>query len=551
MLEHLEIKNFALIENLSVSFHGGFNVITGETGAGKSIILGALGLLMGEKAEASAIRNGADEITVNALISIPENHEILKWLEEKNVHPEDNAIIVKRVVKLNGRSVIYVQDQMFTRGDLTYLADSLIDMHGQSEHQSLLLADKQRKIVDAYADNSALTERTAASCRRIAELRKIKDETERQIEEARRNQDYLSFASEEIRNAEIQEGEDEQLKEKIQIISQYETIYENLSSAVQGIKDTKAMFYDVSSCLAKAAKCDSSLSDSVARLESARIEIEDIGQNLNEYISNVNYSEDAVNRMQERLSLLQKLKRKYGPNLSDVIEYGKDAEAKLEACKNSQSHLEGYEQELEEELKKYNVLSSELTKTRTDAAFILQGQIEDTLKTLGMPNVKFCINVNTEDGKISQNGKDCIEFMLSANQGENLKPLNQIASGGELSRVMLALKTVLASSDSIQTQVFDEVDSGIGGSVALSLASCINKLASHKQVIAITHLASLASKADSQFVVTKTVSDGRTYSNLSQVTGEDRVHEIARMLAGDESGVSLEHARLMLTGSGS
>ncbi len=547
MLEHLEIKNFALIENLSIDFHEGFNVITGETGSGKSIILGALGLLMGEKADSSAIRNGADEISVNALISVPDNHEILPWLKDRDVEPEDGAIIVKRTVKSNGRSVISVQGQMFTRADLTFLADSLIDMHGQSEHQSLLLSDRQRKIVDAYANDEEYLNRVSDNYHLIVELRKQKEEIEKRLEEGKKQEDYLSFALEEIKNAGIVENEDEELKEKIQRLGQFETIYENLNGCCDKLKEIKALEYDASFYLSKAGKCDSALSDYIARLESTRIENEDIAQGLKEYINSVSYSEDAVNMMQERLSLLQRLKRKYGPALSDVLAFAQDAEKKLELCRNSESHLDKCEKDLQNALAQYKANAVELSRKRIQAAQVLEKQIESTLRTLGMPNALFEIKVENISDKFSISGNDNIMFMISANPGEEMKEMKEIASGGELSRVMLALKTVLAEEDSIQTQVFDEVDSGIGGSVALNLAKCIRSLSKDKQVIAITHLATIASKADSQFVVSKTVENGRTYSHLKQVEGEDRVHEIARMLSGDESTLTIEHAKALLS----
>lgn len=546
MLEHLEIKNFALIENLSIDFHEGFNVITGETGSGKSIILGALGLLMGEKADASAIRNGADEITVNALISVPDNHEIIPWLKERDVEPEDGAVIVKRTVKANGRSVISVQGQMFTRADLTFLADSLIDMHGQSEHQSLLLSDRQRKIVDAYANDEEYLNRVSDNYHLIVNLRKQKEEIEKQLEEGKKQEDYLNFALEEISNAGIVENEDEELKEKVQRLGQFETIYENLNGCCDKLKEIKALEYDASFYLSKAGKCDSTLSDYIARLESTRIENEDIAQGLRDYINSVDYSEDAVNQMQERLSLLQKLKRKYGPTLSDVLLFAEDAGKKLDLCRNSESHLEKCEKELQNALAQYNGNALELSRKRLQAAQLLEKQIESTLRTLGMPNARFEIKVENISDKLSICGNDNVMFMISANPGEELKEMKEIASGGELSRVMLALKTVLAEADSIQTQVFDEVDSGIGGSVALNLANCIRALSKDKQVIAITHLATIASKADSQFVVSKTVENGRTYSHLKQVEGEERVHEIARMLSGDESSLTIEHAKALL-----
>lgn len=546
MLEHLEIRNFALIENLSVDFSEGFNVITGETGSGKSIILGALGLLMGEKSDTNAIRTGTDGILVDAVISVPENHEILPWLKERGVEPEDGVLYIRRSVKANGaRSLIHVQNQLFSRQDLCILADSLIDMHGQSEHQSLLIPDRQRRILDSYAQNEELLKQCASTYNRIVELRERREELEQQLAEGKRQQDYLQFALEEIENANIREGEDEELKDRIRVLGQFESIYENVSNSADRLHDIRGGIYDATGSVAKAAKVDSNLSEYSARLESARIEIEDIASALREYLSSVDYSEDAVNAMQDRLATLQKLKRKYGPGLDDVLSFAAKAKETLDITENFEAHLAECDKNLLKAQKEYDLIAEKLTEIRKKKASVLEKDIEGVLRTLGMPNAVFGIDIAS--AKETSHGKDHISFEISANPGEARKALRDIASGGELSRVMLALKTVLSKADDIQTQVFDEIDSGIGGSVALSLARCISDLSKSKQVIAITHLASIASLADCQMVVTKSVEGGRTYTHLRQVEGEDRVHEIARMLSGDESEVSLKHARSLLS----
>lgn len=545
MLEHLEIRNYALIENLCVDFSEGFNVITGETGAGKSIILGALGLLMGEKADPSAVRTGSDEIVINAVVSIPEGHEILPWLAEKGVEPEDGVIYIKRSVKAKGgRSLIHVQNQLFSRSDLCYLADSIIDMHGQSEHQSLLLSDKQRRIVDRYAQNGELLQSCAESHKEIALLAKRREELEAQLLEGQRQQDYLQFALEDIENADIKAGEDDELKERIKVLGQFEAIYDNIQLCTERLKDARSMIFDALSSITRASKCDSTLSEYTARLESTRIETEDITSALRDYLSSVDYSETAINSMQDRLAVLQKLKRKYGPSLEDVQAFADKARQTLDLTQNFEEHLKKCDSDLQKAQSQYDSCAQKLNKARTKAAKELESKIEKVLRTLGMANAVFKISVT--EGKSTSFGTDQIDFMISANPGEPLKEIKSIASGGELSRVMLALKTVLAKDDDIQTQVFDEVDSGIGGSVALSLATCITDLAKTKQVIAITHLASIASTADTHLVVSKAVEHGRTYTHLKQVSGEDRVHEIARMLSGDESEVSLSHARSLL-----
>ena len=546
MLEHLEIRNFALIENLSVDFSEGFNVITGETGSGKSIILGALGLLMGERSDTGAIRTGTDGMLVDAVVSVPENHEIIPWLKERGVEPEDGVLYIRRSVRANGaRSLIHVQNQLFSRQDLCVLADSLIDMHGQSEHQSLLIPDRQRRILDSYSQNGTLLDKCSEAFSRIVELKARREELSRQLEEGRRQEDYLRFALEEIENADIKPGEDEELKDRIKVLGQFESIFENVNAGTERLREIRSGIYDAVSSVAKASKVDDNLSEFTARLESAKIEIEDIASGLREYLTSVDYSEDSVNAMQDRLASLQKLKRKYGPLLSDVEAFARKARETLDITENFEEHLQQCDRDLAKAQGEYDSIAEKLTNSRKKRALVLEKDIEAVLRTLGMPNAVFGIDVS--ESKPSVHGRDHISFEISANPGEEKKAIRDIASGGELSRVMLALKTVLAKADDIQTQVFDEIDSGIGGSVALSLARCISDLSKSKQVIAITHLASIASLADCQMVVSKSVENGRTYTHLRTVSGEDRVHEIARMLSGDESEVSLSHARSLLS----
>ncbi|MCR5760596.1 MAG: DNA repair protein RecN [Sphaerochaetaceae bacterium] len=546
MLEHLEIRNFALIEELSADFHEGFNVITGETGAGKSIILGALGLLMGERADSSAIRTGADEMTVNAVISIPDGHEAYMWLRDHDMEAEDGAIVVKRTVKRNGRSLVSVQGQIVTRSELTELAETMIDMHGQSEHQSLLSSDRQRRVLDFYSKNNSLLQDVSDLSKKISNLLSEYENTKAMAEEGRRQQDYLSFALNEIKDASLTLEEEDEIREKVSVFSHFEQIYENLSISTDKLKEASHLLHDASSFTAKAAKLDSSLTDFTARLESLRIEQEDISEGLRDYLNNVDFSEEALNLMQDRLALIQKLKRKYGPTVSDVLAFAASAEEKLNLCEDSEYRIGALEKELETARSLYKKASDVLFMSRKKNAGVLEKAVEETLRTLGMPQCRFEIPVEHDENKVSSNGSDSVKFFISANPGEPLKEMREIASGGELSRVMLALKAVLSDSDDIQTQVFDEVDSGIGGSVALRLSACLKDLSRRKQVIAITHLASIASKADSQFVVRKSVENGRTYTHLEVCEGENRVHEIARMLSGDEEELTLSHARSLL-----
>lgn len=551
MLEKLEIKNFALIDNLSIDLHKGFNVITGETGSGKSIILGALNLLLGEKADVSALRAGSDFLSVTGLFSVPQNHESVPWLIEKGINPEDEdgAILVKRIIKANGRSSAYIQDEMVTRSELAYFVDSLVDIHGQGEHQSLLSSDNQRKILDSYAHSGEISDKVRSLSEDIHALNEEISDIRSKAEAMEKNRDYLKFSLDEIDAALIKDtAEDENLKAKINKASQVQNIYEDMNYAVSFLKDSKKDLYNAIGALSKAVKIDCELASYNERLNSALIETEDIAESISSYLGDIHFSEDEVNAMQERLSLLQKLKRKYGGSLAGVADFAEKARSELEMSDNLDDVVAGLQKKISEKEAEYFESARALSALRSKSASVLQGKIEKVLKGLGMPNAVFRIEVLTDTEKISAFGQDSVSFLFCANPGEDLKGLKGASSGGELSRIMLAVKTVLSSSDSIETQVFDEIDTGIGGSVALSLASCIKELSEKKQVLCVTHLAVLASKADFQFVVSKKVKDGRTFTEIIQVSGDERVKEISRMLSGDDSEAALRHAREMLGG---
>lgn len=551
MLEQLQIRNFALIEDLRINFGEGFNVISGETGAGKSIILGALNLLLGEKADGQIVRSGCDETVVSAVFHLDDDNPLYGWLGEHGLEVEDGLLLIRRTVKANGRGMIYVQSQPMTRADLATISDALIDMSGQHDHQSLLSKERQRLVLDSFGDcGGELSDYVAAYASREA-LKKEYAELSRRIAAGTREEDYLRFALEEIAKVEPKPGEDEALKDEIQLISQFEHIHENLTLVHDGLKGSGsgdgalAGLHAATTAMARAAKGDSALSAYTARLESLRIECEDIQDSVRDYLSNMSYSQERLDLLQDRLSRLQRLKKKYGPSLDEVIAYAARTEESLRQTENGSEALAELERRLGRAEESLVEQGRGLSAKRRKAALLLGKEIASKLRHLGMGSVVFSIGV--ESCEYGPNGCDQIEFLISANPGEPLRPIREIASGGELSRIMLSIKTVLAENDDVETMVFDEVDAGIGGTVANAVGEQIQQLSRKRQVVAITHLASIAARADFQFVVAKNVEQGRTYTRITPVSDDARVHEIARMLSGDsESEVSLEHAKKLL-----
>lgn len=551
MLEQLQIRNFALIEDLQIDFGDGFNVISGETGAGKSIILGALNLLLGEKADGQIVRSGCDETTVNAVFHLDDDNPLYGWLEEHGLEIEDGILLIRRTVKANGRGMIYIQSQPMTRADLGTISDALIDMSGQHDHQSLLSRDRQRKVLDSFGECGKELEGYVAAYAAREGLKKEHAELSRRIAAGAREEDYLRFALEEITKVQPKPGEDDELKDEIQVISQYEHIHENLTLVHESLKGsgagdgTLSTLHSATLAMARAAKGDPSLANFTARLESLRIECEDIQESVRDYLGDMSYSQERLDLLQERLSRLQRLKKKYGPSLDDVIAYATRTEESLRQTEDGGEALADLERRLAKAEEQLSELGRKLSAKRQKAALLLSKEIAAKLRHLGMGSVVFSIGVEPHD--YGPSGGDQIEFLISANPGEPMRPIREIASGGELSRIMLSIKTVLAESDDVETMVFDEVDAGIGGTVANAVGEQLQQLSRKRQVIAITHLASIAARANAQFVVAKHVEQGRTYTRISPVAGDARIHEIARMLSGDaDSTVSLEHAKKLL-----
>ncbi len=550
MLEQLTIHNLALIEDIEINFHQGFNVLTGETGAGKSIILGALELLLGEKGEASLIRTGTKEAFVAATFNVNSSTEVKELLQTKEIELDDNRLLVRRTIKSSGRGSIYLQDVPTNRQLLKEVGNLLFDMHGQHEHQSLLSSERQRLLLDRFA----LLEESVAiyqiQYREFENLNKELDVLKGELAQTLKEEDYLKFVNQELSSANLQADEEDNIRDEVASLTQFEVIQDSLEEfnhLLRGKSEQGALALLKSglTSLEKASSHDAKLEDLANRLNSIVLEAEDISESARDHLYSMSFSQSRLDELQSRLSLIQRLKRKYGPTIEDVIAFSEATATKLANFEASDDKII----ELEDKIKKQDSILVELenriSESRKKGALKLEKMIQGRLILLGMPNVVFSISITEHPRRAS--GVDKIDFRFSANLGEPLKAIKEIASGGELSRVMLAIKSSLAEVDAIETLVFDEVDSGIGGEVALAVGSQLNELSKNKQVIAITHLASIAAKADSHFVVHKESDQSRTYTKIRVVEDHKRVEEIARMLSGHKSQeAALQHAKLLL-----
>ena len=556
MLEELVVQNYALIDRLQVRFSPGLNILTGETGAGKSILIGALGLVLGMKADTGAVRAGTEEIDVSGIVKLDNNPDVQTWMEEKGIAAENNSIIIRRVVKKNGKGTIYVQSTPFTLTVLRELTGMLFDLHGQHEHQSLLSPENHRRLLDHYGN---ITAPVTAFSVLYTRLLKVREEHAALIAEQReraRKVELLEYAIQEIEDAKLKVGEEEQLRQEQHLLANHERLIhlveevygataESRGGALSNLRQARGL-------LAEIVKIDSHLNDSNRQLDNVFFELEDFVENLDRYKGSINFDPARLEKIEERLDLIKRLEKKYGGTIEEVLAHLEESRRALEGIQNSDATQKKLEEQITGLEKEIKARAANITHLRKQAAVGLQEKIVGELKQLGMPKVRFQVQIEdrtSDSGKVlyAGTGKDKVEFLIAPNLGEPFKKLVQIASGGELSRIMLAIKTVLAESDHINSLIFDEVDAGIGGEVAIAVGERLKGLAKSKQVLCITHLATIAVQADNHIKVEKITQADRTVTRVSSVTGPEQQEEIARMLAGDRTGdTSLKHAQELL-----
>lgn len=572
MLEDLTIKDFALIDYDYLEFSKGFTVLSGETGAGKSILIGALSFLLGGKVEISQIRTGKKEASVSGTFYIePQNirDNILdeeepvnasEWLKIHDIEIENNRVLLRRFIKDTGKSAAWINETPVTRNELAQFSAFLVDIHGQHEHQSLMKVTEHRKYLDARAGILNEVESFTKKYSELVSKRKELEKYSMSDSERLRNLDMMTFAVKEITEAKLKQNEDEILEEEQSRLVSYEKIYSDIVSINQVISDDEncviSLLKRVRRDCSHLVELDKSVNPLENRLESLFYEMSDIADEFSNYQNSLVFDQNRLQEVEDRLSLIYSLKKKYASSInapvSEVFEYYKKAQTFIE--ENGEGN--NYKDKLENEIKNLEreVLheAQMLSTKRKETASVLNKEVNEILSKLGMNGTKFEVFIKQKSGTdLQQNcgpyGQEDIEFMISANPGNPLLPLAKIASGGELSRVMLALKTIFAQTDFVDTLIFDEIDTGIGGEVAVAVGSHLKNLAKNRQIFCITHLASIAVYADNQIKIEKTVSDEITSSNVHVIEGEERVAEIARMLSGDsDTEQSLQHARTLL-----
>ena len=556
MLDSIQIRNYALIRNQEVTFERGFTVLTGETGSGKTVFAGALRFLFGAKPDTGVITEGEDETTVTGTVDVSGNAEARKWLADRELESEDGTVILRRTLRRTGKGTQTIQGVSVTRGDLEEFASLLIDAHAQHEQMTLLKPAKQRQLLDRYARCLDLAETVADGFNRLCGLQKKKEQMHSDERERARELDLLRYGVEEIRAAALRPGEEEEIESRLRIIGQAEKVFshtETFSNAVAessggALKSLRAGMQ----ALRHLSGVDERFNESLARFEAAFYELEDVAGDVQDFAEKLSFDPETLETLQSRLHQIRRLESKYGDTVGAVLEYARKAEERIAELENYDSACEALEKEqkqLETEVLRQAV---GLSQIRRKGAVELEEKIQAMLRPLGMKKAVFKVRLDQKMNEQGQpvctvNGFDTPVFCIAPNEGEALKPLSAIASGGELSRILLSVKSVFVSVDNIETMLFDEVDSGVGGEVALTIASRLEEMALRKQVLCITHSASIAAHAEHHILIRKEGIDGRTVTRLEPVTGESRVSELARMLAGNASAdISLSHARELL-----
>lgn len=550
-LRSLRIRNLALVEQLDWELAAGFNVVTGETGAGKSIIIGALKMILGERADKSVIRTGEDQCSVEALFNLQDADRINALLADEGVDPcEEGELLIRRVLSVSGANRQFINGCQTTLGFLKDVGDGLVDLHGPHDHQSLLSKEYQLRLVDAFAGNGDLFRSYPDVFGRWQQTRKELDEFE--AETVLSNLDLWRHQLAEIQGAGIRAGERSELESQYSIAANGRRILELTGAGIALLSESEnallTQLGELARLLRELEKIDGQTHEFVEDHERATVELEELERSLVSYQQRVDLDPGALQMMEERLNLLERLSRKYGRDEPGLLELAAELETKLSRTEHRESILEKLRLDADNLQKKAWSIAQQLTRVRHAGGVELAESIRAHLQDLGFAQASFDIVWETL-AQPNRTGFDQVEFLFSPNPGEPLKPLRAIASSGEISRVMLAIKTALAQQDLIGLLVFDEIDANVGGEIASAVGKKMRTLGENRQVVAITHMPQVAAGAGTHFFVTKEVIDGRTRTSLQEVRGDQRLQELARMLGGRTSS-ALEHARTLLRAGG-
>ncbi len=567
MIKSLTIKDYILIDKITVKFESGLNIITGETGVGKSIIIDAMNLLIGEKASTDIIRAGAEKAIIEGIFDISDNQNVINFLGE-NDYDINDELIIRREILRKGTSRSFINDSPAPLSHLKELGKFIIDLHGQHDHQSLLRTETHIHLLDNFGNLEKLIEEYRVHYNKLKNLfeslKQLKD-----IEQStKERKDLYEFQAKEIDAINPKPDEIDEIQTKLKILENSEKLYETTSRIYETLYESESAVYDqlikVRNLIDDLAKIDKAFFELKNDISSAITIVDEIAKFIQSYNSRIEFNPDLLEELRERLGSLILLAKKYGGSLQAVIEHRNKIEKELKLAENFEEEIQKIEDEIEIERKLCTEAAIRLSEKRRDVAEKINNSIVTILKDLGINNAKFevifksrktdnpeaFIKLGNEFYEANFNGFDEIEFYISTNPGEDLKPLAKIASGGEISRIMLALKTILAKSDKLPLMVFDEIDVGISGRIAQKVGKALRNLSEFHQIIVITHLPQIASFSTTHYVVEKKIKDGRAVTTIRKLDEEEKIYEVANLISGEEiTPASIENARELIYNS--
>lgn len=549
MLVHLHVKNLALIDEVEVDFVQHLNILTGETGAGKSIIIDSINSALGAKTSKDIIRSGCDYALIE-LLFYNNDKNVISFLREQDIPIENGELLISRKINSNGRSIYKINGQSATASMIKKISSFLIDIHGQHEHQSLLNKNKHLEILDQFCGKKILTlkEQLKTSYDEYINIKNKLDEQELNSEQRQREISFIEFECNEIESARLQDKEDVELDNRFKLLSNSREVTDILSKVYSLIGNEDNGQIAASDAIGKSAKLlreiddfDSKITNIKEQLNTIDELINDINREIISYIDEIMFDEEEFFEIENRLNLINTLKSKYGNSLKEIEEYYNESKTKLEELINYEEYRDNLIKDLNNLEGKIKNICEKITTIRKEKGQEISKKIKEALVDLNFLDVQFDISVKKLNS-FSKNGWDDVEFLISTNPGESLKPLSKIASGGELSRIMLAIKSILASSDEIETLIFDEIDVGISGRTAQKVSEKLATISKHHQVICITHLPQIASMADEHFIIEKLANYNKTNTYIKPLKEENIVKEIARLIGGVEITESILHS---------
>jgi DNA repair protein RecN (Recombination protein N) len=552
MLLEIHLKNYTIIDSLTVDFTSGLNIITGETGTGKSVIVDAVNILLGDKVSTDLIKSGSEEAEIEALFDIKNNKILSKLLEKSGITQNDGLLLIKRTISNTGRGKVFINGSISTLNILGNVTEDLVDIFSQHEHQSLLKPANHIKYLDIFSDNSPLFEEYKIIYFEYLYINKKLGELSATNQDHTDKQEFLAYQLKEISDVNLLLNEDEELIEEEKILSNYEKINNNLSNSYQLLYDTENSAYNnIKNAvreLNETSKIDSNLEELANSINTILVEIEENAFSIRDYLSKMSFNPFRLEEINERLSVINSLKRKYGPNIKDILEKKEKLEEDLDNVINNEDKLNQLEAEKESVYKKLDFIANELSLKRIKCAEDLEHYFVRESENVGLKGS--VLKVKIDQKEISPDGIDKITLLFSANPGENPKELNKVASGGELSRIMLLLKEIISKKDIGSILIFDEPESGIGGITAETIGKKIKNLSKNNQVICITHLPQVAKFAKSHYKVNKEIIGNSTTVTIGRLGSNEKIEEIGRMISGENiTEKTLEAAREMLTNS--